>query len=338
MDSSNTSSSSSCSTPPLLSALALFRNIHNDELIRSVHVYQAADKDAEEIIEREFIFSSTSCHESPSPIPFSLLATELAADDSRRHRFREGQMIGLWRCILAFDSAVAPSSPNFAIPPLLFSCRDARLRSIPSLYWDLQKVFQLQCARETARLINFDPEGVPDSKEWKPTCDEDLFIRNDSLLLVSNPQESHKSAAGKKAGIRASIKKGSRAASQHVASIAFSDIVSYFNLPIMEASKSLKIGLTVLKRKCREFGIPRWPHRKIKSINSLVCDLQEEVRRQEEEKNAAAVKAATKRQRMLEMEKKAIEKSPSMDLQRETKRFRQDVFKRRHRAKGLSKR
>jgi hypothetical protein len=42
----------------------------------------------------------------------------------------------------------------------------------------------------------------------------------------------------------------------------------------VEASRNLKVGLTVLKKKCREFGIARWPHRKIKSLDSLIQDLQ----------------------------------------------------------------
>lgn len=68
--------------------------------------------------------------------------------------------------------------------------------------------------------------------------------------------------------------KKKRAATEDVARIALEDLSKYFNLPIVEASKNLKVGLTVLKRKCREFGIPRWPHRKIKSLDSLIRDLQ----------------------------------------------------------------
>ena len=44
--------------------------------------------------------------------------------------------------------------------------------------------------------------------------------------------------------------------------------------------------------------------------------------------------AVTKRQKMLESEKESIEKKPFMDIQKETKRFRQDVFKKRHRARA----
>ncbi|KAH9324696.1 hypothetical protein KI387_004874, partial [Taxus chinensis] len=65
-----------------------------------------------------------------------------------------------------------------------------------------------------------------------------------------------------------------RAPTKRVSSIALKDLAKCFDMPITEASKRLKVGLTVLKRKCREFGIPRWPHRKIKSLNSLIENLQ----------------------------------------------------------------
>ena len=69
-------------------------------------------------------------------------------------------------------------------------------------------------------------------------------------------------------------KRKKRAATKDIARLALEDLAKYFDLPIVEASKNLKVGLTVLKKKCREFGIPRWPHRKIKSLDSLIRDLQ----------------------------------------------------------------
>ena len=69
-------------------------------------------------------------------------------------------------------------------------------------------------------------------------------------------------------------KKKKRAASEDIARIALEDVVKHFGQPIVEASRNLKVGLTVLKRKCRELGIPRWPHRKIKSLDSLIHSLQ----------------------------------------------------------------
>ena len=68
--------------------------------------------------------------------------------------------------------------------------------------------------------------------------------------------------------------KKKRAGKEHIAKIELSDLAKYFDVPIIEASRNLNVGLTVLKRKCRELGIPRWPHRKIKSLDGLIHDLQ----------------------------------------------------------------
>nr|GMD47771.1 protein RKD5-like [Ipomoea batatas]GME09913.1 protein RKD5-like [Ipomoea batatas] len=127
-----------------------------------------------------------------------------------------------------------------------------------------------------------------------------------------------------------------RAAPEDIARIALEDLAKYFDLPITEASKSLKVGLTVLKKKCREFGIPRWPHRKIKSLDRLISNLQDEMQQQQEEDEATAM-AVSKKKRMIEFEKKRIEKKPSMDIREETKKFRQDVFKRKHKARILER-
>ncbi|KAF5958060.1 hypothetical protein HYC85_005285 [Camellia sinensis] len=62
--------------------------------------------------------------------------------------------------------------------------------------------------------------------------------------------------------------------------------------------------------------------------------MQAEVEQQQQEDEAAAMVVA-KRQKMLENEKESIEKKPFMEIQRETKKFRQDIFKKRHRARAL---
>jgi hypothetical protein len=56
--------------------------------------------------------------------------------------------------------------------------------------------------------------------------------------------------------------------------ITLHELSHYFHMPITQASKELKVGLTVLKKRCREFGIPRWPHRKMKSLESLINNIQ----------------------------------------------------------------
>jgi len=70
------------------------------------------------------------------------------------------------------------------------------------------------------------------------------------------------------------VQKQPRANRKHIDNITLAEIAQYFHLPIREASKTLKIGVSILKRKCRKYGIPRWPHRKIKSLESLISDLE----------------------------------------------------------------
>lgn len=89
---------------------------------RSVHGYKVLGrKDGkwvrwERWLERQFVLSLSvpPCVEVPVPAasPRILLA------GCGRPVFREGQAVGTWRCIVAFDSvaAVAPSSPP---PPVL---------------------------------------------------------------------------------------------------------------------------------------------------------------------------------------------------------------------------
>lgn len=54
------------------------------------------------------------------------------------------------------------------------------------------------------------------------------------------------------------------------AGLELNDIQKHFDVPITKAAKELKVGLTVLKKRCRELNIMRWPHRKIKSLKSLI--------------------------------------------------------------------
>ncbi|XVF62293.1 hypothetical protein PTKIN_Ptkin08bG0205800 [Pterospermum kingtungense] len=58
------------------------------------------------------------------------------------------------------------------------------------------------------------------------------------------------------------------------------------------------------EKKCREFGIPRWPHRKIKSLDGLIRDPEEEAEKRQQEDEAAA-SAVSKRRIMLETDKES---------------------------------
>lgn len=56
--------------------------------------------------------------------------------------------------------------------------------------------------------------------------------------------------------------------------IELDEIQKHFGVPIAQAAKELKVGLTVLKKRCRELNITRWPHRKIKSLKSLITNVK----------------------------------------------------------------
>ena len=56
--------------------------------------------------------------------------------------------------------------------------------------------------------------------------------------------------------------------------LGLEEIKKYYHIPISEAAKEMNVGLTVLKRRCRQLNIMRWPHRKLKSYNSLIQNVK----------------------------------------------------------------
>jgi len=67
-----------------------------------------------------------------------------------------------------------------------------------------------------------------------------------------------------------SARKGTRGQSR----IEFERLSQYFHVPINEAAKGLGVCATVLKKVCRRHGIPRWPHRKIKKLDTMIAMLE----------------------------------------------------------------
>lgn len=53
--------------------------------------------------------------------------------------------------------------------------------------------------------------------------------------------------------------------------LTFEKLSHFFHLPAEEAAKQLHVCTSVLKRACRKNGIQRWPYRKVKSIDNLIC-------------------------------------------------------------------
>nr|GMC72026.1 protein RKD1-like [Ipomoea batatas]GMD52914.1 protein RKD1-like [Ipomoea batatas] len=93
-------------------------------------------------------------------------------------------------------------------------------------------------------------------------------------------------------------------------------ISKYFYMPITKAARELNVGLTLLKKRCRELGIRRWPHRKLMSLQTLISNVQVLGKDEEEEKLREAVE-------LLEKQKKEIEESPDMEMEDTTKKLRQ---------------
>ncbi|GAM17518.1 hypothetical protein SAMD00019534_006930 [Acytostelium subglobosum LB1] len=57
----------------------------------------------------------------------------------------------------------------------------------------------------------------------------------------------------------------------------------YFHLPINDVAKEIGVCATVLKKICRKNGIPRWPHRKIKSLDKMIMNLEQTTPKNTEE-------------------------------------------------------
>uniref|UniRef100_A0A7N1A483 RWP-RK domain-containing protein n=1 Tax=Kalanchoe fedtschenkoi TaxID=63787 RepID=A0A7N1A483_KALFE len=97
----------------------------------------------------------------------------------------------------------------------------------------------------------------------------------------------------------------------------------YFYMPITHAAKELNVGLTLLKKRCRELGIRRWPHRKLMSLQTLISNVQE-LGKQEGDGGKERLKMAVEE---LERERKMMEELPDMQLEDKTKKLRQACFK-----------
>ncbi|CAN8239814.1 unnamed protein product [Cochlearia groenlandica] len=111
--------------------------------------------------------------------------------------------------------------------------------------------------------------------------------------------------------------------------LSMETISRYFYMPITQAAMELNVGLTLLKRRCRELGFRRWPHRKLSSLLTLISNIKE-LQKMEGEDNAEKLKNAME---MLEKEKRMIEECPDLEFEDKTKRLRQACFKATHKRK-----
>ncbi|KAL5223532.1 hypothetical protein ABZP36_010171 [Zizania latifolia] len=131
-------------------------------------------------------------------------------------------------------------------------------------------------------------------------------------------------------GATSKITRGDDVRSEEKA-LTFELVSQYFYMPITQAARELNVGLTLLKKKCRELGIPRWPHRKMKSLQTLINNvqvLQEATKADSEEQLRMLVE-------MLQQERKLLEQKPYVQLEEKTKRLRQACFKANYKKRRL---
>lgn len=99
-------------------------------------------------------------------------------------------------------------------------------------------------------------------------------------------------------------------------------IANLFHLPISEAAKRLGVGATVLKKRCRRLGIPRWPYRKLKSLDNVCSNLEKYCHKAVDSKERFQ-----ELQAILRLEKEAMIQKPSIGFNPELRRLRQELFK-----------
>ena len=61
------------------------------------------------------------------------------------------------------------------------------------------------------------------------------------------------------------------------ADTAYVAVAQLWHLPIEEASRQLCVGVTNLKKVCRELGIRKWPSRKLRSMDSLIAVIEQQL-------------------------------------------------------------
>ena len=70
-------------------------------------------------------------------------------------------------------------------------------------------------------------------------------------------------------------------------------------MPINEVAKDLGVCATVLKKICRRNGIPRWPHRKIKSLDKMIKTLETTIAKKPEDEERIKQEIATLRNKKM---------------------------------------
>lgn len=114
-----------------------------------------------------------------------------------------------------------------------------------------------------------------------PQFDEDMVIdvkplRSSVSTVSASTSSGHHGTASGSSGPSWVVKEEERRASgrRRSSQLELEEIQKYFDVPITRAAKKMNVGLTLLKKRCRELNIMRWPHRKIKSLKTLISNIK----------------------------------------------------------------
>lgn len=88
--------------------------------------------------------------------------------------------------------------------------------------------------------------GSTENKQESPICTESAKL-----------QEEKKPRRLVGTGIKKMTKHG-----RYTSDITLEEMEGYYHLPAYEAARRMGIGLTILKRLCRKFGVKRWPYQR----------------------------------------------------------------------------
>lgn len=172
--------------------------------------------------------------------------------------------------------------------------------------------------------IFFDPEN-PEEEDDDEEMDEGDRELGEQLVDVGGDA----AAAAKPGGDSGTPGVRLRSVRQS-AHITQEELSGCFHLPSEAACRKLGIGLTVLKRQCRKYGIKRWPFRKMKSLDRLITNVQAGI--SPGDQNRVLVKSVEE----LEEQKQRMQECHELDLDENTKRLQQAYSKANHKARRMA--
>ncbi|XP_074567102.1 protein RKD2-like [Curcuma longa] len=107
----------------------------------------------------------------------------------------------------------------------------------------------------------------------RPPCTADV---QQAALRTPPPKPPHELGTGGSATRRPDLDIATQR--ERTRRLDLKEVANYVHLPITEAAKELRICPTALKKVCRRHGLPRWPFRKVRSLEREILNLQKELR------------------------------------------------------------